>query len=379
MARRPQKSKNKYSQVQKRIEKLLNSPLSTLAVELKYLVKLKHLTDVEYEQIIKYVSKLLERLPEEFDPRFYFDAWMIRSIVESWSDNLIPNSGMIIPTHYGEWGYERIPIPTSSTVNSSFAMSFIYIPSEVSEIPPLLDYPWLCHELGHHLLSLPKHKQMLFDKFQPHLEELISKLKIMSISDRGLAKIRSQATIDEINTKWRNSKWVEELAIDVITLWACGPAYLAAFEDEHEKIDNPFIIESNHPPVELRTYAILHAARKLGWDKHLGKLEQIREGWYKEIPASLGNKYRSLRNTELVTQCVAAALTYCKSVRIPRFKLEDLNKIRLNLELQNDFSNGIELIAAAWLVYYENEEYYDDWEKQTFNKLTDEIIQDSVK
>ena len=69
---------------------------------------------------------------------------------------------------------------------------------------------------------------MLFDKFHPHLEEFISKLKIMSISDRGLAKIQSQATIDEIDTKWRNSKWVEELAIDVIALWACGPAYLSS-------------------------------------------------------------------------------------------------------------------------------------------------------
>ena len=261
--RKQRKSKNKYSQVQEQIKKLLNSPLGDLAMQLKFLI------DVEDQQNIEYVSKVLERLPKELNRSFYFDTWMIQSIVQSWGDSLRLRSRMIIPTHCHEWGYERIPIPTNSTVNTSFAVSFIHILSEVTEIPSLLDYPWLCHELGHHLFSMPKHKQMLFDKFHPHPEELISKLKIMSISDRGLAKIRSQATIDEINTKWRDSKWVEELAIDVIALWACGPAYLAAFQDEHEQVENPFIIELTHPPVELRTHALLHAARELGWDKYL--------------------------------------------------------------------------------------------------------------
>ena len=373
MARRPRRPENKYPQVQERIEKLFDSPLHELAV------KLKHLTDFKHEQIIEYVSKLLERLPEEFDRHFYFDAWMIQSIVQSWSNDLTPNSSMIIPTHYNEWGYERIPIPTISTVNSSLAVSFIYIPSAVSEeIPSLLNYSWICHELGHHLLRQHGHYDKLFSEFLPHLDRLISQLKRMSMSDRGLAKTQSQAVIKEIDAKWRNSKWVEELAIDVIALWACGPAYLAAFEDAHEGTENPFVIESNHPPVKLRTYALLHASRKLGWDKYLAGLKQIQDSWYR-IPSSIGNQYRSLHNPELVTQCVAAALTHCKSSRIPRLKLEDLNKMRLNLELQNNFSNGIELIVAAWLVYYENEGYYNDWEKQTFNKLTDEIIKDSVK
>ena len=373
MARRPRRLENKYPQVQERIEKLFDSPLHELAVKLKWL------TDFKHEQIIEYVSKLLERLPEEFDRHFYFDAWMIQSIVQSWSNDLTPNSSMIIPTHYNEWGYERIPIPTISTVNSSLAVSFIYTPSAVSEeIPSLLNYSWICHELGHHLLRQHGHYDKLFSEFLPHLDRLISQLKRMSMSDRGLAKTQSQAVIKEIDAKWRNSKWVEELAIDVIALWACGPAYLAAFEDAHEGTENPFVIESNHPPVKLRTYALLHASRKLGWDKYLAGLKQIQDSWYR-IPSSIGNQYRSLHNPELVTQCVAAALTHCKSSRIPRLKLEDLNKMRLNLELQNNFSNGIELIVAAWLVYYENEGYYNDWEKQTFNKLTDEIIKDSVK
>ena len=367
MARRPRRPKNKYPQVQERIEKLLDSPLHELAVKLKQLIDFKH------EQIIEHVSKLLERVPEEFNRHFYFDAWMIQSIVKSYSNDLTSNSSMVIPTHYNEWGYERIPIPTISTV------SFIYIPSAVSkEIPSLLDYSWLCHELGHHFLTLQGHYNKLFNEFLPHLDRSVSELKRMSISDRGLAKTRSQAAINEIDTKWRDSKWVEELAIDVITLWRCGPAYLAAFEDAHENTENPFIIESNHPPVKLRTYALIHAAQKLGWDKYLAGLKQIQDRWYR-IPPSIGNQYRSLHNPELVTQCVAAALTYCKSSKIPRLKPDDLDKMRLDLDLQNNFSNGIEIIVAAWLVYYENEEYYNDWEGQTFNKLTNEIIKDSVK
>lgn len=373
MARRPRRPKNKYPQLQERIEKLLDSPLHELAVKLKWL------TDFKHEQIIEFVSKLLERVPEEYNRHFYFNAWMIQSIVQSWSDSPRLHSRMIIPTYYHEWGYERIPILTNSTVNPSFAVSFIHIPSEVSkEIPSLLDYSWLCHELGHHFLTLHGHYDKLFNEFLPHLDRRVSELKRMSISDRELAKTRSQAVINEIDTKWRDSKWVEELAIDVIALWACGPAYLAAFEDEHEGTKKPFVIESNHPPVKLRTCTLLHAAQKLGWDKYLAGLKQIQDRWYR-IPPSIGNQYRSLHNPELVTQCVAAAMTYCKSSKIPRLKPDDLNKIRLNLDLQNNFSNGIELIVTAWLVHYENEKYYDDWEEQTFNKLTDEIIRDSVK
>ena len=373
MARRPRRPKNKYPQVQERIGKLFDSPLHELAVKLKWL------TDFKHEQIIEYVSKLLERVPEEFNRHFYFDAWMIQSIVQSWSNDLTPNSGMIIPTHYNEWGYERIPIPTISTVNSSLAVSFIYIPSAVSEeIPSLLNYSWICHELGHHLFKQHGHYDKLFSEFLPHLDRLISQLKRMSMSDRGLAKTQSQAVIKEIDAKWRDSKWVEELAIDVIALWRCGPAYLAAFEDEHEGTENPFVIESNHPPVKLRTYALLHAARKLGWGKYLSGLKQIQDDWYR-MPSSIGNQYRSLHNFELVTQCVAAAMTYCENVRIPCLTLDDLNKIRLNLQQQNDFSDGIEVIVAAWLNYQENEECYDDWEERTFNKLIDEIVKDSVK
>ena len=371
--RRHRKSKHLNSSAQERIERLLDSPLHELAVNLK------SLTDVDYEQNVEFVTKVLERLPEELNRNFYFNAWIIQSIVQSWSDNSSLNSGMIIPTHYDEWAYERITIPTISPVNSSFTVSFIYIPFEVNEIPSLLDYPWLCHELGHYLFSLPEHKQMLIGKFHPYLEEVISSLKKMSISDRGLAKIRSQATIDEIDNSWKQSKWVEELAIDVITLWACGPAYLAAFEDAHEDLENPFVIEPSHPPVELRTRALLHAAQKLSWDKHLKELERMRQSWYKKIPSSVRNKYESLRNLDLVTQCVAAALNFCESVRIPCLTMDDLNIIRMNLQPVNDFANGVELIVAAWLVYNENAERYDEWEKTTFDKLSGDIFEASAK
>ena len=371
MARRQRKSNNEFSSVQERIENLLDSPLNELAAELK------RLTDFKHEQIVNYVSKLLERVPEEFDRHFYFNAWMIQSIVKSWSNDLTPNPGMIIPTQYIEWGYERIPIPTE---DSNLTVSFIYFPSVVSaESPSLLSYSWICHELGHHLLTQHGHRDKLFCDFLPHLDSHISQLKRMSMSDRHFARAQSQAVMSEIDAKWKSSEWVEELAIDVITLWVCGPAFLAAFEDAHEDTENPFVIEQKHPPVELRTYALLHAARELGWNRYLERLEQIQDGWHRRIPSSIGNHYRSLRNPALVTQCVAAALTYCNSVKIPCLTLDDLNKIRMNWRRNNDFSTGIEVIVAAWIVYHENEERYDDWENHTFNKLTDDILQKSVK
>jgi len=365
LVRQYRKPEDKYSRVQNQVKELLNSPLDGLAKELLGL-----LSDPSYKQNIEYVSNLLERLPKQLDRHFYFDAWMVQSIMEAWSNDLIPDSSRIVPTRHHIWGYEPIMIPPVTGVY------LIYIPPKESEtIPSLLDYPWLCHELGHYLLKLRGHYDQLFNGFLPHLEARISRLKRMSISDRGLAQTRSQAVIDEIDARWRSSRWVQELAIDVIALWSCGPAYLAAFQDEHEKIDKPFIIESTHPPAELRTYALLQAARRLGWDRYLQELEQMQQNWYQKIPASIGNEYRSLRNTELIEGCLEAAFDYCKYIKIPPLRPEDLELRRFSLQQKADFSHGIELIVASWLVYHENEAYYRDWEERTLNQLINEILQ----
>ena len=70
-----------------------------------------------------------------------------------------------------------------------------------------------------------------------------------------------------------------------------------------------------------------------------------------------------------------AALTYCENIGIPCLKPADLNKIRLNLQQKNDFSNGIELIVAAWLsLSVKTKNVTMIGRNKLFNQLTDEIV-----
>jgi hypothetical protein len=302
---------------------------------------------------------------------------------------------MILPTYRKEWwGHEFKVMPTvngtplfgrevvemlpvKGTPLAYFDL--IYIPCyDHEDAVPLLDYPWLCHELGHYLLT--HHGQTLIGFFSPCLHKLLSTLRIRSVADRGIARTTANERMQDIETKWRLShagkSWSNETAIDAIALWCCGPAYLEAFKDKHENM-KPFLIEQTHPPVEIRTAALVQTACRLGWQEYIAPLEKMWEAWNNsKIPASVQNRYASLDRKELIDGCIEAAIGYCEYLKMPRLQVEDIERIRQRVERGEILSVGIDVIVGAWLVYQEQgETAYQDWEIRTVKALTDEATQ----
>jgi len=397
MVRRGRSAKVHLPDVRRRVEHLFNSPLRAIAASLRDFLDLldsQDLKENDCTEAVTYVSEILECLPRSFKGRFHFDAYMIQSITDTWSQGPIQCSRMIVPTYRKEWGHEFklmptvkgtpllgqeivVRLPVKGTPLARFDL--IHIPRhERDKTAPLLDYPWLCHELGHYLLS--HHGQTLVDLFLPCLGKLISTLKIRSIADQGIARTTANERMQDIETKWRLSKagksWSSEIAIDVIALWCCGPAYLDAFKYMHEDM-RPFVIEQTHPPVEIRAAAVVQTACRLGWQNYVRPLEKMREEWNNlKVPASVRNRYASLHRKELVNGCIEAAIGYCEYMRIPRLQIEDVERIRQGVEHREILSAGIDVIVGAWLVYREQGgTAYEDWETRTVNALTDEAIQ----
>jgi hypothetical protein len=375
MAGRRQDSKFQILRTRQQLEKFLDSPLRALALALSDCldaVSGGNADEEAKEVTVDYVSKVLERLPSEMDDRFYFDGYMIQSIVDSWSQGRLKCSRMIVPTYRERWGHEAMWVPTPS--GSLHRLDLIHIPREHNhEMPSLLEYPWLCHELGHYLLS--RHGQRLAELFAPYLQELVSDLQIRSIADKGIARMRADKAIRDIEEYWKI--WTKEIAIDAIALWSCGPSYLEAFRDAHESVSNPFLIEETHPPVELRTTALVQAAYQLGWHEYVKALEEILDQWERlRIRGAPQNKYSYLRRRELINGCLESAFEYCRYMEFSRLGPGDLSRIRGTLKRGDDLSNGVDLIAAAWLVFREQgEEIYEKWEAQTVRLLINEIRQ----
>ena len=377
MARKRWKSKeDKFSHVLQDVESLIDSPLNAIAMALWDL--LNNTVELSKKEVVGYVSALVKRLPIKFNDRFHIDGYLIHSITNNWSQGPLKCSGMIVPTYYEKWGYEVIPIPIIS--GPTHDLHLVYIHREDSnDLPWLLDYPWLVHELGHYLLYA--HGQKLIEKYNPYLEKLASSLGARSIADRGLAKTRAEKNLKILKSYWELSpqkrSWTKEIAIDTIALWSCGPAYLAAFEDAHENNSDPFYLDQTHPPVELRVYALVKAAHRLGWKDQVEALEVLLERWRQPgTPQPSTNQYNSLRREELIDGCLEATLGYCQFLQLPCLKQADIERVRQAIDHGEDLSDAIDLIVGAWLVYQEQGSViYAEWETRTMDTLVEWVTQ----
>jgi hypothetical protein len=168
------------------------------------------------------------------------------------------------------------------------------------------------------------------------------------------------------------------MTIDIITLWTCGPAYLAAFHDVVENPDiNPPKIDENHPPYELRASTLIGVAERLGWNAHTGRLTQIMVDWRKSRWRSQRtNRYVAFANPDIVHACVDCALDTCERLALPRCTPERVSQIQGMLQQEEIPDFGSELLVAAWVMREQHgEAQYETWEKETIRKLLGFIIQ----
>lgn len=366
----------------------MNSPLQSIGAELHELIMFVGAAlqaggaGQELAAIIaKDVEETINNLPKTFEERFYFDAAMIKALTEEWNQGVVKLSNMIIPRPGKSWGHSTLMMPVKQRNESVHFVHLILFPGDdnLDDIN-LLSYPFLCHELGHNLLF--RNDSVFRQAFETGLNKYLSNLRLSGFADRGTAQSRASKIIEDIQTVWtptsNHKNWAHELAIDIIALWVCGPAYLAAFQDvvEDPKI-NPYQIDQNHPPYEVRGLALADASELLKWGNHTNGFKQIIRDWRRSNWKPMrDNRYIALADLQLMRLCVASALATCKALSLPLCTEEQINRIREDIRKKEIPNFGTDIILAAWLIQQDySEEDFNRWESSTVHELLKFITQ----
>lgn len=324
-------------------------------------------------------QSIVQRLPEEVGPRFYFDSYLLREVKRSWEEGPATFPDTVIPVYRSEWQYESVPMPgrrrQDGRVHHLYLIGIEEKNGHPINTPPfLLDYSFLCHELAHNLVQ--KHEKPLVEQFAEALQEVLHDRARRRMPLRGQAKSRSESKSKEIKQHWsieHRGMWAFELAIDVITLWTCGPAYLDTLTHYlHEHYGDKFQIEPSHPPAALRGDVLTQGARRLEWMDHIGELESVINDWMNEGPPSF-NRYQSLTDDRIVEACLDAAFDYCEKMELPRLTQDDLCRVGDQIEQEQGLV-GTDLIVGAWIVAQRRDnEAYEQWEQNIFRSFVEDL------
>jgi len=363
-----------------------NSPLHEIGAKLECLISetfegvgcgVCSLEDAKI--MISFIENNISVLPNSFKDRFKFDSALIMVITDNWRHGDVKISPMIVPKYGNTWGFRRIPLEPQKD-NPGHVVELIIFPGEddLEEVNLLL-YPWLCHELGHYLLSV---YEPHFDvTFSTPLNDFLNRLQIRGIADRGSSKAKSQSMIENIRQYWEPKQdhfdWAHEIAFDTIALWTTGPAFLFAYQHVLQtRKPNPYELSKNHPPYFVRTRAIIEAAKELGWDNYTGELDgTLRDLSLSDRNFRQTNEFVSLAPAHLITDCVNAALDTCNKIRLPKFDRSRLGKIQDNFKHEEFTDFGIDLFSTAWLIYRDGDfQFFSEWENRTIEKLNGYVM-----
>lgn len=333
------------------------------------------------QYVISNTEAIVRMLPPELGERFWFDAQMIQSVKENWNRGGQRLSGTIIPNYSSEWSHARDFIPSESGSGQGKSINVIYFPGrdDLGDVN-LLAYPFMCHELGHNLFFYDD--AAFVTCVEDELRKVTGSLRLRSLPDKGAAAAKAVRLIDEMQEFWSPSSdhknWAHEMGMDMVALWACGPAYLAVFQETVEdQAKDPYLISKEHPPYAMRVDALIKAAERLGWTAYTGELKQIVKEW----PGSrrgrnLNNRYVALADARLVDACVSCTLSACEKLSLPKCDADEVKRVSALLRRGETPGFGTELILAAWLVERQLDEgAYERWERATVRNLAASITQ----
>lgn len=331
-------------------------------------------------RIATYSMSVLDLLPKSFGDRFAFDAQLIHALADEYSQGGAKLSRMLIPKPSQSWGHQTVSMPSTDRT-TAHAVDVVHLPGDDNiEDISLLDYPFICHELGHHILF--KDGDGFIALFGKELESVLSAMQMQMLGIRGAARQIANATADQVKRYWTPTadqfNWAHEIAVDVIAIWLCGPAYLAAIQDVMEDADlKPFQLGQSHPPYETRCRALINAAERLGWAYYTGPFQTLLERWDATPPSGdRTNLHVACGDPRLVSAAVSAAIETCQAMSLPCCTASRVSVVEHALRDGQEIDISTDLLIAAWSKFSQSTEAaFRAWEKSTIARLLAEITE----
>lgn len=388
MSRRPRRQpQDRFQQVLELLNQVIAlPPTRSIGEELKagliHVQRAVTLGQTERENLSGLTAQIelvVAQLPQSYRDRFFFDSAMIGIIALQWNEGRQRLSSTIFPRYGTEWSHGRIQMPTRSRNTNDSFLSFITLPGtdDLASVD-LLDYAFMFHELAHNLLFFD---DIAFKKdFSTQLDRVTGHLSLAGIADRGSARIKGQRRVEAIRCVWTptddHENWANEMMMDIIAVWACGPAYLLSFEFEmSDETKNPYQVDQAHPPYALRTEALLWASRELGWTKYSSGLEVVIEKWRASYWKSrIDNDYVALADSKIMQACITSTLVACAEVGLPLCDEQHIKRVESVLASGNTPDFGVDIVLAAWLKRRRTDEAaYQLWEREIVDALNKRI------
>ena len=326
------------------------------------------------ERIATYVAEVLESLPTSFGDRFTFDAQLIHALAGEYSQGAAHLSGMLVPKPSQAWGHQTVAMPSTDGA-TAYVIDVIHLPGDdnLADIN-LLDYPFICHELGHNILF--RDGDAFITAFCQELDAVSAAVQRQTLGIRGSSKQVANATAEQVRRSWTPTadqyNWAHEIAVDVISLWLCGPAYLAALEDVMEADDlNPFQLGQSHPPYETRATALIDAAGRLGWAYYSGSIQCLVDRWSSTASTDeKTNLHVACADPRLLSGAVSAAIQTCETLSLPCCTPARIAAVEDKARQGQPLEFGTDVILAAWLTHSRSTDAaYEEWERAIVGRL----------
>ena len=208
-------------------------------------------------------ERILVKNPRQ---RFHMDAWFASGVATSLG-RAVPLSQMLVPFYLGEWFYFLPPQPRFKGSGSQLIYGISFPGSDVLKDIHLLEYPWLFHETGHHLLD--RVNPQFFEPVRAALTGALQKERRRNPSSSPEVRAIVTDRLRRYERFWSPDlavqNWTVEIFADVIAIWTCGPAFIASFCDNIEDSgQHPFKTQDTHPPPNLRAALLIEVGEALG-------------------------------------------------------------------------------------------------------------------
>jgi hypothetical protein len=252
--------------------------------------------------------------------------------------------------------------------------------SEITDLN-LIEYAWLWHELGHHLLS--KGGANFSTSFKDHLVKFVKTTQRKATADSPGLRAQTSNFLARLQPFWTPSPntrdWAHELAADAIALWTCGPAFLGAMEHALENANiEPYQISETHPPYELRLRILIELAENLEWSDHCCTLKAILQKWRADFGGRVDmNEYSSLADQSLAEECSSQIVKACRSWDLPQCTPETISRIQPDPKADYEFGSATELVLAAWSVNRQEPDAFATWASTALGRLARELDSNS--